>query len=69
MRFEPPSTKFRGALARTMNKVYEQRKPGGDVVGQVECEWCRKGKVSFTVFPSGLSRGQCAGNCGVRWTQ
>jgi hypothetical protein len=59
-RYEPPSIKFRGALARTMAAVQEQRKADEDVTGKVPCQWCT-GKVSFTVFPSGASRGRCAG--------
>lgn len=68
MRTESPSIKFRGALARAIEQVYHRREPGKDVSGTIPCTWC-SAKVSFTVMPSGMSRGHCAGACGVRWLQ
>lgn len=66
MRFEPPSLKFRGAVARAMAAAYEHRKRDEDYSGRMQCPWC-KATVSFTVTPSGISRGQCSAACGVRW--
>jgi hypothetical protein len=70
MRFDPPSIKQRGALAKAVNQVYERRDERNrqDVSGRIPCTWCT-GQVSFTVFPSGLSFGSCTSGCGIRWTQ
>lgn len=66
MRYESPSLKFRGAVARAMSEAYERRQPGKDVSETMKCPWC-KSTVSFTVQPTGRSRGQCSSGCGVRW--
>lgn len=68
MRYESPSLKFRGAVAKAMADVYERRQRDKDVTGTIPCPWC-KARVSFTVFPSGKSHGQCSAACGVRWLQ
>ncbi|HSV45117.1 MAG TPA: hypothetical protein VLJ58_04920 [Ramlibacter sp.] len=68
MRFEPPTIKERGAVAKLMAHAYEQRQPGQDVKGQAQCPRCRS-RVNFTVFPSGLSYGNCVSAGCIRWTQ
>ena len=69
MRFEVPSIKKRGAIANAMAAAHKQRKTGGDVTGKIPCPWCRGGSVSFTVSPSGMSRGRCNSGCGIEWAQ
>jgi hypothetical protein len=68
MRFEPPTIKERGQVARTMNLVHQHKPQHGEASGTVKCERCGA-SVRFTILASGISRGQCANNCGVKWCQ
>jgi hypothetical protein len=68
VRYESTPIKLRGATARAMAQVFDRRQKGQDVAGRIPCTWC-KGQVSFTVFPSGMSRGACDSRCGVSWVQ
>jgi len=59
MTYQSISIQFRGQIARAMAEVYQRRQQGQDVTGQLPCPRCRS-SLSFTVFPSGMSRGRCA---------
>jgi hypothetical protein len=67
-RFEVPSLKFRGAIARAMGEVHEHHDRRRDISGTIACPWC-KASLRFTVLMDGKSRGTCTGSCGVRWVQ
>lgn len=68
MRFEPPSIKQRGQVAKVMAHAYDQRQPGQDVKGQTDCPRCRS-RITFTVFPSGVSFGNCVSAGCIKWHQ
>lgn len=68
IRFEPPTIKERGQLARTMNLVYLKRPEYGEAQGTVTCQKCN-GTVHFIIYANGISRGRCANGCGVKWCQ
>ncbi len=66
MRFEPPSIKERGQVARAMAAVQAQKPAQGEAKGNLACTRCG-GALKFTIQSNGLSSGQCS--CGVRWCQ
>ena len=68
MRYEPPTLKVRSAIAHAMAQVYERRQPDRDVAGSMPCPRCRS-TLSFTVYPSGMSRGRCAQAECLSWDQ
>jgi hypothetical protein len=67
-RFEPPSIRERGQLARAIAAVQQHKPEHGESSGKITCTRCGAA-LRFTIDSSGISRGQCIGNCGVRWCQ
>jgi hypothetical protein len=66
VRFEPPSIKERGQVARAMAAVQQHKPAVGESKGKLQCPKCRGG-LRFTIFSNGISSGQCS--CGIRWCQ
>lgn len=68
MRFEPISVAQRGQLARAMAAVQHHKPEVGKYAGRMNCPRCGSA-LNFTIFSNGISWGQCAASCGVKWNQ
>ena len=68
MTYQGTTVAFRGQVAKAMAEVYERRQPDRDVAGSMPCPRCRS-TLSFTVYPSGMSRGRCAQAECLSWDQ
>ena len=67
MRFEPPTIKQRGQVARAMELVHKHRPEHGEHQGRITCPRCGAG-LTFTILSNGISRGQCAAAACIRWS-
>jgi hypothetical protein len=66
MRFEPPTIKERGHVAKAMAAVQSYKPANGEAKGSLTCPRCT-GSLKFAILSNGVSRGQCT--CGVKWCQ
>jgi hypothetical protein len=66
VRFEVPTIRQRGELVRLIAAVQAHKPEHGEHRGQLPCR-CGS-KVSFTIMANGISWGQCAAACGVKWS-
>lgn len=66
MRFEPPTIKERGQVARAMAAVQAHKPQAGELAGRITCPRCG-GALTFAIQSNGISRGHCT--CGVKWCQ
>lgn len=57
-----------GATARAMAAVQEQRNALLDVSGRITCPQCGS-QLRYTIFPNGISRGQCTAAGCIKWAQ
>lgn len=67
LRFEPPTIKQRGELARMMDAVHRHRPANGEASGTMRCT-CG-GTLHFNIQSTGVSRARCSAGCGIRWCQ
>lgn len=68
MRFEPPTIKQRGQVANAMAAAHAHKPDAGEYAGKMVCPRCRS-PLNFKIASNGISRGQCAAACGVKWCQ
>lgn len=57
-----------GQIARAMAAVQQHKHPTDEVKGRIACPKCGSG-LQFAILPNGISRGNCAAACGIRWAQ
>jgi hypothetical protein len=67
LRFEPPTIKERGELARLMDAVQRHKPEHGEASGTLRCA-CG-GTLKFNIQSNGISRGTCLAGCWRRWQQ
>ena len=67
-RFDPPTIRERGQLARAIAAVQEHKPQHGEATGKISCTRCGA-SLRFTINCKGISRGMCTSAGCIRWLQ